>query len=298
MMVDCHTHIWRSEHWCEEMASEAARVRGRPIPTDIDPAVHWSAVGPVDRAVVFGFQSRHLGVMVPNDIVAMHVSRFPEKLIGFACIEPNDSNYLDEMYRAFEDLAFEGLHLAPVHQNFDPLDSRMRPVYSYCEEFGIPILFHAGTSFSHRAPLKYASPLPLDEIATEYPDLNLVIAQMGQPWIADTVVVIRKHPNVYADVSALHYRPWQFYNALLCAVEYEVDKKLFFGSAYPFATPAEAIAALQNVNHVVEGSNLPRVPDDVVRGILHRDVMQLLRLRSAAIGAGQYPAAAQWAGPP
>jgi hypothetical protein len=278
MIVDCHTHLWRTEHWSEEMIREAARARGRPPEIHLEDADHWAAVAPVDRAIVFGFHTRHLGLVVPNDLVADYVRCHPEKLIGFACLDPNEPDHLDEMHRAFEDLKLRGLKLAPIYQNYHPMDERMQPVYAYCQQRGLPILIHQGTTFPRRAPLKYALPIQLEDVALAYPELRLVIAHMGHPWIDETVVLIRKHPHLYADISALYYRPWQFYNALISAVEYGVADKLLFGSDFPFTTPAESIRGLRNVNRVAARTNLPRVPGDVISGILERPSLHLLGL--------------------
>jgi hypothetical protein len=106
----------------------------------------------------------------------------------------------------------------------------------------------------------------------------MVIAHLGHPWMAETIVLIRKQPNLYADISALYYRPWQFYNGLMLAVEYGVTEKLLFGSAYPFTTPQSSIAGLKAVNHIVGQSGLPRIPDEVITGILYRDAFKLLEL--------------------
>jgi hypothetical protein len=81
--------------------------------------------------------------------------------------------------------------------------------------------------------------------------------------------VIRKNPNVYAEVSALFYRPWQYYNILITAQEYLVTDKIFFGTDYPFTTLEESIGGLKNINRLVEGSNLPRVTDETVDRILY-----------------------------
>ena len=63
MIVDCHTHLSRSEHWSEELASESVRARARPATIDVKPDSHWEAVRPVDRAVVFGLYARHVGLV-------------------------------------------------------------------------------------------------------------------------------------------------------------------------------------------------------------------------------------------
>jgi predicted TIM-barrel fold metal-dependent hydrolase len=103
-----------------------------------------------------------------------------------------------------------------------------------------------------------------------------VLAHAGHPFTEECLVVIRKHPHVYADISALYYRPWQFYNTLIAAQEYKVTHKLLFGTDYPFASAQESIDGLRNVNAVIGGSGLPRFSEDAVEEILARDALSLL----------------------
>jgi predicted TIM-barrel fold metal-dependent hydrolase len=278
MIVDCHTHFWKKEHWSEEMERDAYLATHSPPKTDIREEEHLKAMEPVDRAIVVGFRSSHLGLLVPNDAVARYVRAHPEKLIGFASVDPWEKGYLDELHRAIEELKLRGLKLGPIYQNYHPMDWRMRPVYAYCQKHGLPILFHQGTTFARRAPLKYSFPAQLEDVALEYPDLKFYIAHMGHPHIEDTVVLIRKQPNVYADVSALYYRPWQFYNGLMLAVEYGCAHKLLFGSDYPFTTPGETLHRLRRVNDVTGQSGLPRISESLIEELIGRDALKLLGL--------------------
>lgn len=59
-----------------------------------------------------------------------------------------------------------------------------------------------------------------DLVAIRFPDVRIVTAHLRHPYQPECVAVIRKHPNVYADVSALHYRPFQLYNSLILVREY------------------------------------------------------------------------------
>ena len=81
---------------------------------------------------------------------------------------------------------------------------------------------------------------------------------------------------LFADLAALYYRPWQFYNAMIIAQEYKVTHKLLFGTDYPFTTSADSIAGLRNVNHIVGNATLPRVPAQLIEDILARDAVNLL----------------------
>lgn len=278
MLVDCHTHLWKAENWSAEMVREASIARGAPAQIDIAEDDHWEAMTPVDRAIVFGFRSTHLGLVVPDELIANYAAAHPEKLIAFGCIDPLEAAYLDHMHHVFEGLRMRGLKLAPIYQNYHVMDERMQPVYAYCERKHLPVLIHQGTTFPRRAPLKYALPIQIEDVALAYPELRVVIAHMGHPWMEETIVLIRKQPNVYADISALYYRPWQFYNALVLAGEYGVMHKLLFGTDYPFTTPASTLEALKNVNQVTGNSGLPRVSDDAIERILTNNTLALLGL--------------------
>jgi hypothetical protein len=104
------------------------------------------------------------------------------------------------------------------------------------------------------------------------------MAHLGHPWQADTFMVIRKHPHVFADISSQYFRPWSQYNALRLATEWGVLDKLLFGTDYPVSTPAETIAGLLEVNRVVAGTGLPQVPGEALRAIIERDAVSLLGL--------------------
>src|SRR5690606_35758885 len=137
------------------------------------------------------------------------------------------------------------------------------------EDEGLPILFHQGTSPIQEAPLRYTHPLVMDDIALRFPELRVVMAHMGHPFVRETVAVIRKHPHVYADISSIYLRPWLEWEALTFATEWGCAHKLLFGSDYPIATSGEAIAGLRRANDIVEGTRFPRVPDETIEGIIH-----------------------------
>ena len=106
----------------------------------------------------------------------------------------------------------------------------------------------------------------------------MVLAHLGHPWEVDTIVLIRKQPNVYADISALFYRPWQFYNSMVLAQEYRVTHKLLFGTDYPVTTPEESIDGLRNINDLVEGTKLPKISETVIDEIIERNTLGILDL--------------------
>lgn len=281
MIVDCHTHVGARAHFSDEFVDDMVRAWG----PQADPArtleQHWETVGAVDRAIVLAFAAPQIGFEVPNEYVAEYVSRHPDKLIGFASVDAGDRGAVAALERAVGE-GLRGLKLAPTYQGFDPLGKEALAVCEAAAGLGLPIMWHQGTTFVRTARLKWAQPLQIDEVAIRFPDLRIVIAHMGHPWIDDALVVIRKHPNVYADVSALHPRPWQLYTGLVSAIEYGVADKLLFGSDWPFVGLADTFEGLRAVNRFTEGTALPRIPEEMIEGIVNRPTLRLLGLEDAA----------------
>lgn len=279
MIVDIHTHIFRADaHFGPSLQADLARCR-------IDPAIwgdvearHLETTKAADVAVVFGLQASATGWHIPNDLVAAHVARAPERLLFFASIDPAAPDYMGELEKCHQQLGAVGVKLAPLYQNVHPQDPRYYDIYRYCDKHGLPILFHAGTSFVSGTRLEYSRPVHFDAVAVDFPGLKMILAHLGHPWEGETIAVIRRHENVYADLSALYYRPWQFYNSMRLLVEYKATEKVLFGSDFPFTTTADSIAGVKALNDVVGNSGLPAIPEDVIGQIIQRDALQLLGL--------------------
>jgi hypothetical protein len=213
---------------------------------------------------------------VPDEYVADFVARAPDKLAGFASCDPTQPGCMEELKYAVERLKLVGLKMGPVYAGFDPREARVAPIYEYCQRKSLPIVFHTGATFNRAAPLEYTRPWLFDEVAIRYPGLRMVLAHAGHPWCEECLVVIRKHPHVYADIAALYYRPWQFYHMMVIAQEYKVTHKLLFGTDYPFTQSRESIEGVRNANHIAGTSALPRVGGEVIEQMLSRDAFQLL----------------------
>lgn len=276
MVSDCHTHIGADEHFSGAFRADMERSWSE-VGWAGTPEQHWEAFAGVDRAIVLAFDAPAVGFVVPNEYVAGYVARHPDRLVGFASVDPNRADWRDRLDHAVADLGLQGLKAGPIYQHFDPLGEAGMALFREAERRGLPVLCHQGTTFVQDAPLRYARPWLLDEVARACPDLTLWIAHLGHPWCEETMAVIRKHPRLFADVSGLHTRPVQLHMALRAAVEYRVEDKLLLGSDYPFATLDQMISALWGVNDSVPG--LPPIPRGVIEGIVERDPLAVIGLR-------------------
>ena len=90
--------------------------------------------------------------------------------------------------------------------------------------------------------------------------------------------MLRRHPNLYTDISVLADRPWFLYNALVDALEYGAQDKILLGSDYPAFTARQTVDALRKINDFARGTSLPTVPQRVIEEIIERDSLALLNI--------------------
>jgi hypothetical protein len=165
-----------------------------------------------------------------------------------------------------------------MYAGFRPDDPSLDPLWQYAQRHELPVLLHTGTTFVSQAPLECTLPRWIDNVAIRFPQLKIVMAHLGHPYEGECIVTIRKHPHVFADISALHYRPFQFYHSLMLVQEYGVWDKLLFGSDYPFTTVNATVKDLRVMNRMLDGTSLPRLNTDRIEELIHRDALGLLGL--------------------
>jgi len=276
-MQNMHTHAWDQKiHFDPQTVRETEIARGGPIDLTVRFDDFMRDMAPFDRVIVFGLKARRTGYWVPDDYIADFAAKAPDKLIGFASCDPTQPGYVDDLQYAVEQLHLRGVKMGPIYAGFDPRDPRAYLACEYCQMKGIPVIFHTGTTYNRDAPLGLSRPWLFDEVAMRFPDLRIVLAHLGHPFYEECLVVIRKHPNLYADISALFYRPWQFYNMMILAQEYKVTHKLLFGTDYPIVKTQESLDGVRNPNRVIGDAPLPRVSKEVIDQILERDAVKLL----------------------
>lgn len=278
MIIDIHSHAWDfPRHFGEDFLSQAKRAKAGG---DVDLTVRWpdySATAPADtRTVVFGGKARLSGLWVDDDYVARYVAQAPDRLIGFLSLDPTQPGWEEELRYGHQVLQMRGIKLMPMYAGFRPDDPQFDPLWSYATRAGLPVLLHTGTTFVSQAPLECTLPRWIDQVAIRFPEVRIVMAHLGHPYEGECIVTIRKHPHVYADISALHYRPFQFYHSLMLVQEYGVWHKLLFGSDYPFTTVDATVRDLGHMDDMLVGTALPRLNRQRIHELIHRDSLTLL----------------------
>ncbi|MCX5516451.1 amidohydrolase [Kaistia algarum] len=266
---DCHVNIWNDEHVLPLYTTQLSRVRAGAMAPKSDADTLYPEMANVEKAIIFALRyGDSVGIESDDETTAAAVAKYPDKFVGFAYVDPRRADCMDMLVHAIEDLKLKGVKFGPIYNGVSLADPRLVPVYEYLQKNNIPLTMHMGTTYARNAPVDYGRAIHVEPVALKYPDLVMVLAHMGHPWYGDCIAVSRKQPNVFCEISALFYRPWQYYNILIEAQEYKITDKIFFGTDFPFARVDESVDGLLNINDQLEGTKLPRVSEETMHRIL------------------------------
>jgi predicted TIM-barrel fold metal-dependent hydrolase len=259
MIVDCHTHVS-----CAAKSVEASEL--------------LTAAETVDICIVLAApEGSNEGA---NKKVSDYVSKHKEKMIGFAIVDPTADKISVKNLAALTDkLRLKGMVLYCSQCGFHPAHSKAMKFYESAQELGLPVFFHNGGTLGPEAVLDYAQPYLLDEVAREFSALKIVIGTMGFPFVEQTLSMLSKHKNVFADLTIKPSNVWQVYNMVMAAHECGVMDKLLFGSGFPFGRAKECIETLLSFNKLLADTNLPTVPRGNIQNIIERDTIEVLGIK-------------------
>ncbi|MHC4992376.1 MAG: amidohydrolase family protein [Planctomycetota bacterium] len=280
MIIDLYTQVWSSFDQLGREIAERFRADRSQSWSELDgsPPAHEQAMACVDGSVVVGWRSERLGAHIPNELVADFVRRDPRR-VGIAGVDPMRDDVLDQIESALA-LGLSGIAVSPASQGFHPAHSDAMRIYERCLELSMPVFVCTFDPITASTDLSFARPVLWDEVARSFPDLRLVMCQLGHPWVDETLVLLGKHPRVFAEISGIACRPWQLYNTLLNALSFGVMDKMLFGSGFPRQTPAKAIEALYSINTFSHGTQLPSIPRSHIRGIVERDSLACIGIEA------------------
>ncbi|MHC4117831.1 MAG: amidohydrolase family protein [Planctomycetota bacterium] len=268
MIVDCHTHIG-------------------PAADDYELSEHLATARKVDVCVVLA-ASGGPGNEI-NRKLAQYVNRHSDRMVGFAVVEPGTNRSGPGDLKAIpEKLGLKGLVLHCSAGGFHPAHSEAMKLYESAQELGLPVFFHnSGEALGADAVLAYAQPYLLDEIAREFTELKIVIGSMGFPFVEQTLSMVARHRNVYADLTIRPLSVWQTYNMVVAAYERGVMDKLVFGSGFPSGDVGQCMEALLGFNMLLADTNLPTVPRGSIRNVIERNALKLLGIDDESIRVRQ-----------
>jgi predicted TIM-barrel fold metal-dependent hydrolase len=280
--IDVHTHAERSTHDPQdpvtgELLDAAAKYFGGhpPQPTVQEVADYYRERSML--AVVFTVDDEAgMGrARISNDEVLTAAAANPDALIPFASIDPHKGKLgVREARRLIEEHpALRGFKFHPNTQAFWPNDRAHYPLYEVIAQAGKIALFHtgqtgigAGMRGGGGVRLKYSNPMAVDDVAADFPDLDIILAHPSFPWQEEALAVATHKPNVYIDLSG--WSPKYFPDILIRYVNTLLRDKMLFGSDFPLLTPDRWLADFERLE----------IRDEVRPLVLKENAARLLRL--------------------
>jgi predicted TIM-barrel fold metal-dependent hydrolase len=204
--------------------------------------------------VVFTVDERLTGrPQVSNDAVVDFAARHADIAIAFASLDPNrGAEAVREARRLVSAGLVRGLKLHPPLQQFFPNDRIAYPLYEVFAEARLPVLFHTGHSGIGTGMaggggirLKYGHPMPIDDVAVDFPDLPIIMAHPSFPWQDEAISVCLHKSQVYIDLSG--WSPKYFSPTLVQYANTLLRTKILFGSDYPLLTPDRWLADFEKI---------------------------------------------------
>lgn len=246
------------------------------LPRSIEDLVSGMDAAGVESAVILG-QDTHAtknpgfkNYTIPNRELARIAGRSHDRLIPFAGVDPNaGTEAVRELRTALTELGFRGLKIHSSANAVYPNDAKkMNPIYELCQEKGVPILFHTGTTGLGDTLIKYSKPEFFDEVCQGYPNLKVIMAHFGWPWPEVAVAIALRNPNAFIDVSG--WKPKYIPQSLLPYMNGILQDKFLFGTDYPMLRQKEW---MEDFN-----ANLrPRLKTGIADKLLTRNAKALLR---------------------
>jgi len=209
MIVDFHAHVdFKTQ---EELYSPDEFVAGMDQ-------------GGIDIACLYGNDQADAGscpawrderfMAVPtnfsDEALAAFCARFPARLIGFTSINPDRYQPERKVERAIREYGMRAVKLYP-HSGFYPNDPRLTRTYELCSSLGIAVVIHTGPKAVRWQWMKYNQPIYVDDVATDFPDLKIVMCHGGYPWTEEFLAIVSLNPNIWVDLTFMDYIERKFH---------------------------------------------------------------------------------------
>jgi predicted TIM-barrel fold metal-dependent hydrolase len=191
----------------------------------------------IDRAVLVNYTSPDLMGFTHrvNEYVAEYCAAAPDRLIPMGGVHPRFAEDAAEEVRRAAERGVRALKLHPCHMAVEPnaylhgLEG-LRAIYEEAQRLNLPVMIHTGTSVFPGARSRVGEPMPVDDVAVDFPDLTLILAHGGRPlWMEQAFFLVRRFPQVYMDVSSIPPKAIVRYFPRLA----EIADKVLYGSDWP-----------------------------------------------------------------
>ncbi|MGM9521256.1 MAG: amidohydrolase family protein [Oscillospiraceae bacterium] len=231
MIIDAHAHVY-PDKIAEKASGGVGSFYGLEmhIPGGtVDRLIGIGNEAGIDKFLIHSVATTPHQVESINNFIISSVNSYPDRFIGFATGHPDYAEPEKELERVIA-AGLHGVKLHPDFQQFVIDDRRMWPLYSYCEENCIPILFHTGDP-----RFEYSNPRLVPRLLERFPELKLICAHFGGWSEWDEAAEFIPGTGVKVDCSSSFYAMTD--ERIMEFIEIFGEDNIFFGSDYPMWNP-------------------------------------------------------------
>lgn len=169
--------------------------------------------------------------------MANMAAKYPDRLIPFYRSNPHEGmRDVKAFETAVREKGFKGLVVSGFRENLPSNHKKYYPFYAKCVELDVPARITTALHLYTDRPLDLCRPAHLDEIACDFPELDIVAGLGGWPWIPELVAVARRHPTVYIDLSCQRPKhvgsPGSGYEVLTADANRGLQDQIIFASGW------------------------------------------------------------------
>jgi uncharacterized protein len=214
LVFDVHLHIQPWHMLSAEalpLIDDASHADAREVLASPENVLRFLDTHEIERACCINYVSPDVMGFTRevNDWIADFTRAHRDRLLPAGSVNPlHELSVRDEIRRVL-DLGIRMIKIHPPHQLFAPNAYRgelwqLAEVYRECEARGVPVMFHTGTSIFPKARNVFADPMPVDDVAIDFPKLPIILAHAGRPLYGETAMFLaRRHANVHFDLSGI-----------------------------------------------------------------------------------------------
>lgn len=237
MIFDMHVHVF-PDAIAERASAGIAGFYDLPVRFNgkLSKMFELGAAAGISRYLIHSVATVPTQAKSINNYIAECIKAYPDQLVGFATIHPDQSDMEEEIERAVA-LGLRGIKTHPDIQKVSLDDPRFYRLYAAIEN-RLPLLAHTGDM-----RYDYSHPRRMAKVVKDFPDMTVICAHLGGWMRWDESMEHLAGKNVLVDT---------------CSSLYALDKEkavrlirafgaqnVLFGTDYPMWEPAVELERLR-----------------------------------------------------
>jgi uncharacterized protein len=156
----------------------------------------------ITQTKMFSYRNKWMYMDTKLEEVTQYTERYPDRFVGLAGYNPfRIPESLKEIELAVKRYGFKGVYVHIYGFDIPLSDRKMYPLFAKCVELDVPVSMQVGHVLEGM-PSEHGRPAHLDQIASDFPDLKMIGAHTGWPWVSELISACYKWENIWFGIDA------------------------------------------------------------------------------------------------